>query len=152
MIQTSIRNEPYYGAFLDLVRLASLLRKAGDRFFRKRGITQAQFNVLMLLKHEAPSGCSQNQLCKMLLVEPADVTGLIRRMLRTSLLTREDHPKDERAWVIRISREGRALLDRVEPSYYQKVVAMMGAFKPSQLKELSALFRKTQEALRDEAA
>ena len=108
------REELLYRAFLSLIRISALLRKAGDGFFRNRDLTQCQFNILMVLKYEIPQGCSQTELCQRLLVKPADMSGLVRRMLRNNLVEREDDPKDQRAWRVRLTPPGK------EPSKYDR--------------------------------
>ncbi len=110
---------------LALVKLAGVLKKAGDRFFRSYDITQSQFNVLMVLKYQMPDGCTQTELCRRMLVKGANMTGLVRRLEARDLLVRDPDPEDERAWLVRISRKGRKLLQLVEPVYYRKIDHIM---------------------------
>ena len=135
-----------YEAVLTLVRVAGLLRKAADRFFHEFGLTQSQFNVLMVLKNDAPRGCSQVDLSQRLLVKAANTTVLLRRMEARGWLVREPDPNDERARVVRITSKGRKLLARVEPLYRRKVAALMGGHSQRSI----AQFVKTLEALQGE--
>lgn len=146
------REQLSYQALLSLVRVSGLLRKAGDRFFRDHHLTQSQFNVLMILKHDAPQGLSQTELCRRLLVNPADVTGLVRRLLARGVVRRADHPTDERAWVVRLSDRGKALLARVEPPYYRTVEKVMGVHGERDCRALIALLERTERSIAEAAS
>ena len=136
-----------YQAVLTLVRVAGLLRKAADRFFREFGLTQSQFNVLLVLRDQ-PQGCSQTSISQLLLVQAANTTVLLRRLEARGLLVREPDPNDDRAKVVRITPKGRKLLARVEPLYRQQVEALMSAHPPRALAQfvnkLEALQRATE--------
>jgi MarR family 2-MHQ and catechol resistance regulon transcriptional repressor len=70
------------------------------------GITDAQFNVLIRLQYASERFLSQADL-ERLVVNKADMTGIIDRLERAGLVRREDCPKDRR---VSISQElpGRA--------------------------------------------
>ena len=141
------REELPYRAFLSLIRISALLRKAGDGFFRNRDLTQCQFNILMVLKYEIPQGCSQADLCQRLLVKPADMSGLVRRMLRNNLVEREDDPKDQRAWRVRLTPRGKSLLNTIEPAYYQTIRRIMDVHPETHLRQISTLMERTHERI-----
>ena len=141
------RERVSYRALISLVRVAGILRKTGDRFLSAYGITQTQFNVLMVLKYETPKGCSQMKLGQHLLVRPANMTGLVRRMESRGLIARHVVPRDERMWLVRISRKGLELLERVESSYYQKVEQVMEIHSNAELERLSSQMERTEEAV-----
>jgi DNA-binding MarR family transcriptional regulator len=69
-------------SLLNIYYTASCLKKRADEFFRQFGLTDVQFNVLILLAyHSGPKGgLSQAQLSDMMLVNRANVTSLIDRM------------------------------------------------------------------------
>ena len=132
---------------MGLVSTSEALRKAGNRFFEKHGLTQTQFNVLMVLKHDVPSGCSQNELCGRLVVNAADVSGLVRRMQAHGLIERKDHPEDPRAWLVTLAEKGRRLLDQVEPLYYRQVKHATDLLTSRQAEMLAALLERVQQGI-----
>ena len=68
-------------AMLNIVVTGTLLTKEGEKILRPYGLTDAQFNILMLLKYQSPDGkINQTILGKMLLVNRSNITGLIDRM------------------------------------------------------------------------
>src|SRR3990172_5561753 len=107
-------------AALAIVLTGDLLTKEADRLLRGFNLTGSQFDVLMLLRYQAgPEGISQTELSRMLLVNRANVTGLVDRMERNGLLTRWSHPSDRRVRMIRMTRKGVRLLDQAEGPYIE---------------------------------
>jgi DNA-binding MarR family transcriptional regulator len=125
MKKKSPRKEHDYQVLMAILKVAGLLQKAGNRFFKEYDLTQSQFNVLILLAHDFPQGCIQNELSQNLLVNPADMTGLVKRMLKQEFIERRPHPRDERAKIVRITAKGKNLFERVEKKYYRKVKNLM---------------------------
>ncbi|MBD3266643.1 hypothetical protein GF373_08235, partial [bacterium] len=63
---------------LDVVYTGLVLQKEGYQILRPFGLTDSQFNVLMLLKYQTRDGAmNQTKLGDMLLVNRSNVTGLI---------------------------------------------------------------------------
>ena len=82
------------------------------------GLTDAQFNLLMMLRHQGgEEGLSQVELGRMMLVNRANVTGLVERARQAGWVVREGDLKDRRANRVRLTAAGRALIDRVDPLY-----------------------------------
>jgi DNA-binding MarR family transcriptional regulator len=142
------RQRESYRTLLELVRTSLLLKKAGDRFFQRYALTQSQFNVLMVLKYDAPQGCSQSELSRRMLVNRADIGGLVRRMQERRLVQRTETPGDQRAWKVKVSRQGMGLLRRIEPAYYRRIGSIMGAQSDRENQLFSALLLRTQERIR----
>lgn len=137
-----------YRTLMELVRTTMFLKKAGDHFFKQYGLTQSQFNVLMVLRYDAPRGCTQSELSRRMLVNRADMSGLVRRMRKRGLVEREEVPHDERAWAVKVSRRGGALLREVEPAYYQKVRRVMGGHADKENRAFAVFLQRTQEGIR----
>jgi len=134
---------------MELVRLGSLLQKTSNEFFRGRGLTQAQFNTLMVLMYTRPMGCRQNELCELLLVKPANVTGLVGRLHERGLVIRKVDSSDERARLVSISAKGRKLIRKVEPDYYGEIDKVMSVLGNPEVKGLSDSVAKIQASIMD---
>ena len=115
-------------------------------FLRPYGLTDVQINVLMLLGHQAGEGegLTQSQLSDMMLVNRANVTGLIDRLERAGLVGRTTDPADRRSNVVRLTRRGRKLMEKVEPEYGREVARIMGALKPAEQKGLIRLLERVR--------
>src|SRR3981081_1362604 len=93
-------------ALLGLVRTSSLMQKLSDRFFSQFGLTDVQFNILMILKEHRKEGLSQQELSEHLIVTKSNVVGLIDRLERSGYVKREAHPSDRRFNQIVLTRKG----------------------------------------------
>lgn len=112
---------------LSIVHTSELLSKEADRLLLAFKLTEAQFNVLMLLKYQAgPDGLTQTNLSRFLLVNRANITGLMDRMERDQLITRTSELADRRLKRIRMTSRGINLLEKAEKAYIGRVYETLG--------------------------
>ncbi len=140
-------DSPGYGALLALVKVGGMLRKAGDRFFKDYGLTQCQFNVLMVLQYVEGGGCAQKELCQQLLVKGANMTTLLQRMQALGLIARKESREDERHKIVSLTPKGRRLLKRVEKVYYKLVEEVMSVHSLAGLKRFTRQLEETLESI-----
>jgi DNA-binding MarR family transcriptional regulator len=133
-------------ALLNVYYTASCLKKKADQFFAPFGLTDVQFNLMMLVRHQCgeEGGLSQAQLSAMMLVNRANITSLVDRMEKAGLVERTDSPTDRRYNIIRLTAKGRKLLDEVEPVYGKEIRKVMSALKESDLKKLIFMLERTR--------
>lgn len=123
-------------ALLSMIRTASILQKESDRFFSRFKVTDAQFNMMMVLKESGEEGLSQQELSRHLIVTKSNVVGLVDRLEKAGYLKREAHSTDRRFNRIVLTPEGRELVDRVEAIYFQEVDQMMNVLSDTQKETL----------------
>jgi DNA-binding MarR family transcriptional regulator len=71
------------------------------------GLTHPQYLVMLALwEHEPVSG---RELSRMLQLDPATLSPLLKRLEAAGLVRRQRNPDDERALAVELTREGRAL-------------------------------------------
>ncbi len=121
-------------ALLSLVRTSSLMQKLSDRFFSRFGLTDVQFNILMILKEHGSAGLSQQELSEHLIVTKSNVVGLIDRLERAGYVRRVAHPSDRRFNQIVLSPKGEKLESKVERSYFKEVDKMMNVLGAAEKK------------------
>ena len=133
-------------ALLNVYFSAVCIRKQAAEFLRPYRLTDVQINVLMLLGHQAGQGegLAQGQLSDMMLVNKANVTGLVDRLERAGLVARTAHSKDRRSNVVQLTRRGRRLLEKVEPPYGREVARIMAALRPAEQKTLIRLLERVR--------
>lgn len=131
-------------ALLNIYYTASCLKKRAGGFFRRFGLTDVQFNLMMLLHHQsgANGGLSQARLSEMMLVNRANITSLIDRMESSGLVVRTAAPKDRRYNVVKLTAHGKKLLAQVEPLYAKEVKKIMAAFGDVEQKRLITTLEK----------
>jgi DNA-binding MarR family transcriptional regulator len=125
-------------SLLNIYYTESLLKKKADEFFRSFGLTDVQFNVLMLLQYQSKreEGLSQTQLSDMMLVNRANVTSLIDRMEKADLVVRTSKAKDRRYNIVKMTSRGRKLFARVEPLYTKEIKKIMASLKETEQSKL----------------
>jgi DNA-binding MarR family transcriptional regulator len=136
-------------ALLSLVRTSSLMQKLSDRFFSKFGLTDAQFNILMILKDSGGKGLSQQELSEQLIVTKSNMVGLVDRLERAGYVARKPHATDRRFNQIVLTSEGGKLERRVEQSYFEEVDKMMNVLNGSQKKALVQAMDKIRQYIVD---
>ena len=106
------------------------------------------FNVLMILSRGSEKKFKQHDISELLLVSRANVTGLVKTLVRKRLVKREADPKDRRAWLVKITEKGKDLLEAYLPRHYEEIYRIFSGFKASEKKELSRLFYKLKNGVR----
>ncbi|HYP27234.1 MAG TPA: MarR family transcriptional regulator [Blastocatellia bacterium] len=135
-------------ALLNVIQTASMLQKLSDRFFSRFGVTDAQFNMLMILKDSSEEGLSQQELSQRLIVTKSNVVGLVDRLERAGYLKREAQSTDRRFNRIVLTAEGRDLVDRVEKVYFEEVDQMMNVLSEGQKEALISAMNQIREYIR----
>jgi DNA-binding MarR family transcriptional regulator len=128
-------------AILNVYFTASLMKKRADEFFKSFGITDVQFNVLMLLNYQSSGnkGLSQAQLSRMMLVNRANITSLVDRMEKAELVQRTSLSNDRRYNIVKMTDKGRQIFQEVEPLYTRMVKEVMQNLSPDEHNKLISM-------------
>ena len=131
-------------ALLNIYYSASCLKKKAGEFLRPFGLTDVQFNLMMLLKYqsEQDDGLSQAQLSSMMLVNRANITSLIDRMEKADLVIRTPAPRDRRSNIVKLTGRGKELLAEIEPRYTKEVKRIMAALKINEQKTVIEMLER----------
>ncbi|MBN2590436.1 MAG: MarR family transcriptional regulator [Sedimentisphaerales bacterium] len=149
-------NEPVallaHEALLSTYYTASNLRKKAGHFLQPFGLTDVQFNLMMLLKHQSRKGegLTQAQLSSMMLVNRANITSLIDRMEKAGFVTRTSSPSDRRSNIIVLTESGKELLDRIEPLYAEEVKRIMDILVEDEQKRLIGMLEKVRSNIKED--
>ncbi len=140
-------------ALLNIYYTASCLRKKAGDFLRPFGLTDVQFNLMMLLQHQSgpKEGLSQAQLSNMMLVNRANITSLIDRMEKAEFVVRTPSPTDRRSNIIKLTGRGKKLLARIEPLYAKEVKRIMAVLRQAEQKELIAMLEKIRSNIHEQS-
>ena len=131
-------------ALLNLYYTSICIKKHAADFFTSYELTDVQFHLMMLLAHHGgDEGLSQARLSEMMMVNRANVTGLIDRLEKIGML-RRTAAKDRRYNIIQLTKKGRKLLNKADPAYGKEVQKAMSILSEGDLKRLI----KTCEKLR----
>jgi DNA-binding MarR family transcriptional regulator len=126
---------------------AQALEKAASRVFKPHGLTTPQFNVLNILSRH-PGGMRASDLANTLIVDPSNVTGLLKRMKKEGLLTELENSHDRRQYIVGLSAKGRATWRSANRQYEKCLAALIAPFSS----EECSVVGKVLQALNDGAA
>jgi DNA-binding MarR family transcriptional regulator len=131
-------------ALLNTYYTASCLKKKAGEFLRPFGLTDVQFNLMMLLQHQSGSadGLSQARISEMMLVNRANITSLIDRMEKAGFVIRTPDPTDRRTNIVKLTGQGRNLLAKIEPLYIDQVRQIMAALKQADQENLIKMLER----------
>ena len=131
-------------ALLSTYYSASQLKKKAGEFLRPFGLTDVQFNLMMLLRHQSGNrgGLNQAQISNMMLVNRANITAIIDRMEKGGLVIRTAMPSDRRSNLVKLTERGTKLLDEIEPLYAEEVERIMAVLIKSDQKRLITMLER----------
>ncbi len=113
---------------LQIITAAHAFEKAAVRVFRPHGLTPARFNVLNVLSRN-PEGIRASDLASTLIVDPSNVTGLLKRMRKEGLVAELENSGDRRQYVVCLSPKGRVLWRRASRDF-ERCLDELGALAP----------------------
>jgi DNA-binding MarR family transcriptional regulator len=135
-------------AVLNVLVTADLIAKEGERVARPFGLTDAQLNVLMILRYQSKEGeLDQSSLGRMLVVNRSNVTGLVDRMEDAGLVRRGPDERDRRVKRVSLTADGRRVLKSAERAYMQRVEEVIGALTAGERAALRSALEKLREKL-----
>lgn len=139
----SVRHE----ALLNIVRTASFIGKISNTFFSKHRLTEAQYNVLIVLKLEGVA-LTQMEIGERLLTSRANITSLIDKLEKKRYVRREEVENDRRIYRVFLTEKGKHVLEKVEKAYLEKVEQIMSCISEAECKTVSHSLEKLRESLR----
>lgn len=143
-------NTKKHEALLSIVRTGSVIGKLSDSFFSPFDLTEAQYNILIVLKLENKK-LTQVEIGERLVSSRANITLILDKMEKKGLVKRERIENDRRVLMVDLTAKGRKLVDAVEAKYVAEVERLMSSLTETECKEMSRLLEKLRAALhRDE--
>lgn len=133
-------------AILNVVLTGSMIGKEGDRFLKQYGLTDSQFNVLMLLKYQTEDGVmNQTALGDRLLVNRSNITGLVDRLEQAGYVKRFAQSQDRRVNLVKMTKAGKKVLESAEKAYYKRIEDLMKNLSDNECKRLCRLLEKIRK-------
>lgn len=101
-------------AFITLLRAADALAQEAEQLLKANGLTGAQYNVLRILRGAEPEGLACSTIGERMISHDPDMTRLLDRMEKRSLITRQRQSHDRRVVKTRITPSGLEVLKGLE--------------------------------------
>jgi DNA-binding MarR family transcriptional regulator len=147
IVQRKPFRSPAEEAALSVVRTASLMRRAMNQAVSPYGITQPQYNVLRILRGAGAGGLPTLAVRDRLIDEAPGITRLVNKLEYAGLLKRERSTPDRRQVMCYITKDGLALLKRVDPLIEAAADSGPEALSEREQKALIALLEKVRGKL-----
>lgn len=137
-------------AFRAFVRTHGLFRQEMEAYFQRKGLSGAQWGVLRTLHRaeaEGIRGLTPGELGRRMIVKAPSVTGVIDRLERSGHVERIPSPTDLRSKLVRLTREGRALLEGVLKHHPAQMKKVLGVFSSAERAAFLKLISKLETHL-----
>ena len=127
--------------------VVSVLRTNDDfqyqfgRLFREHGLTQAQYNVLTILRGEG-GPLPVLEIRERMIARTAAVTGLVDKLLARKLVSRRQCDQDRRTWYVELAPAGKKLLEKMQESVMGMHSRLCSGLTVKECRTLSALLQK----------
>ena len=131
-------------AALNVLRTAEVLLQKINAVLKPLNLTFTQYNVLRILRGAGEQGLTCSHLGERLIGRDPDITRLLDRMERSTLVTRERSVDDRRIVVTMIRPEGLALLTQAEEPVRSVMKLNMGKLGATNLLSLIELLEKAR--------
>jgi DNA-binding MarR family transcriptional regulator len=126
-----------------ITRLARHLDRARSAAFARQGLETWEFDVLSALRRSGPPyQLSPSQLISKTLVTSGTMTNRIDRLTERGLVSRLPDPSDGRGVMVRITQEGRHLVDRAVTDLLERERELLSVLDPVRCRELANLLRR----------
>ena len=124
--RVSSEHAPALRLWLRMLACTNLIEtQVRSRLRSQFGITLPRFDLMAQLER-SPEGLKMGELSKRMMVTGGNVTGITDQLVGEGLVVREDNPKDRRAYIVKLTPEGRKAFKRMAVSHEQWIVELLG--------------------------
>ena len=151
-VQTAIRadlkrkpgSSPEEVAHLEMMRTMEALSHRFAQVLKAEDLSSTQYNVLRILRG-APEGLPCGEIGNRMVTRDSDITRLLDRLEKRSLVSRCRESKDRRTVWTRITPEGLELLARLDEPIRATHLELLGHLGAKRLKLLADLLRLARQ-------
>ncbi len=115
-----------------------------SRLRQQFDITLPRFDLMAQLER-VPGGLKMGELSKRMMVTGGNVTGITDQLVAEGLVVREDNPADRRAYIVKLTPEGRRAFKKMADAHREWIVELfsgMGERQRTDLHELLAVLKQ----------
>jgi len=134
-------------AFINLLRATNSLEARLSKNLDKFNLTTSQFGVLEALYHLGPM--SQKEIGKKILKSGGNITKVVDNLEKKNLLTREKNLQDRRFYNIKLTQNGKSLIEKIFPDHVKEIFKEFEILTDSELVELRKITRYLGKQQRD---
>ena len=131
----------HHKTLVNIIYSHSFLINQMTGFFKGRGITRQQFNVLRILRGQHPEAANLNLIKERMLDKMSDASRIVERLRLKKLISRKQSRTDRREVEIAISKQGLELLEKMDEEIKQ-VYKLFDGLSDDELRTLNRLLDK----------
>jgi DNA-binding MarR family transcriptional regulator len=132
-------------AFVALLRAADVLQWRAEEMFKEHGLSATQYNALRILRGAGPGGLTCSEIGERMINRDPDITRLLDRLERRSLVRRKREPQDRRVIRCGITNAGLALLKALDRPVLTLNRRLLGHLGEGRLQSLISLLETARE-------
>jgi DNA-binding MarR family transcriptional regulator len=138
---------PAEEATVALLRTVALLERLMVQTLRPYSLTKSQFNLLRILRGAGPEGLASGQISERMVSLDPDVTRLLDRLEKRSLITRRRTEGDRRIITVTITQAGLDLLVKIGELLVELNIQTFQDFPENQVHDLIDLLARLREKI-----
>ena len=137
---------PEEAAFLDLLRTTDILSRGLVQVLKTEDVSATQYNALRILRG-TPEGLPCGEIAARMITRDPDVTRLLDRLEKRSLISRWRETRDRRTVMARITPDGLQLLSRLDGPVRVAHRKQLGHLGREHLRTLAEMLRVARSRL-----
>jgi len=106
--------------------------------------TLPRFDLMSQLERH-PEGLKMGELSRRMMVTGGNVTGITDQLVAEGLVVREDNPKDRRAYIVRLTKEGRRVFREWADEHEDWVIRLFEGLSEKEKKQLYELLAQLKQ-------
>lgn len=127
----------------ELVRTYQAFAAYSEAHVRQFNLTPSQFDVIATLGNTA--GMSMSEIGEKTLITKGTLTGVIDRLVKKDLVTRENPPGDRRTVIVRLTDQGKQQFEQAFPAHIAYLRTQFENLDPSELELLRVLLGRLKQ-------
>lgn len=109
-----------------------------SRLRQQFNITLPRFDLMSQLER-TPEGLKMGELSKRMMVTGGNVTGITDQLVSEGLVLRQDNPNDRRAYIVKLTPEGRKAFKKMAEAHEKWIVELFGGMGEKERQQLYVL-------------
>lgn len=150
-IEDEINQEKFlnqnHKTLVNLIYTHSFLINKMAGFFKGRGITRQQFNVLRILRGQHPKSTNLNLIKDRMMDKMSDASRIVERLRLKKLVSRKQSRTDRREVEIIINKQGLDLLEQMDEEI-KEVYKLFDSLSSDELQTLNQLLDKFRNGVK----
>lgn len=139
---------PEQEAHLNVMRTADVLhREVEERVLTDAGLSDAQYNVLRILRGAGESGLPCGEIAQRMIRRDPDITRLLDRLAARGLVDRNRDDRDRRIVRVTLTAKGREILDPIDGPLLAAHRRAMACLDQGELRSLIELLERIRASL-----